>query len=40
MEEDDSGSGYSVEVCLALDGELDRSVTVMVSTTDGSAIGR
>ena len=39
MEDDESGNGLSVEVCLLFEGELERSVTVSVSTSDGSAIG-
>lgn len=39
MEEDESGNGFSLEVCLTLEGILDRSVTVAISTSDGSAIG-
>lgn len=39
MEDDDLGNGLSVAVCLVFEGELERGVTVSVSTSDGSAIG-
>lgn len=35
-EEDETSA---IEVCLVLQGELERSITVSVSTSDGSAIG-
>ncbi len=39
MEEDDTGSGMIVEVCIELIGELERTVDVYVSTSDGTALG-
>ena len=39
MEDDENGRALSVEVCLVLTGSLNRSVTVSLSTSDGTAIG-
>ena len=39
MEEDASGNGNTVMVCVDLIGELDREVTVVLTTMTGSAIG-
>lgn len=38
-EEDDSGEGYEVEVCINRSGELERSVAVYLTTASGSATG-
>ena len=38
-EEDDDGEGSEVEICINLTGELDRSVTVYLTTVNGSATG-
>ncbi len=40
-EEDASGEGYILEVCVELfSGELDREVVIRVEGQDGSAIGK
>ena len=39
MEEDASGNGNTVMVCVDLIGELDREVTVVFTTMSGSATG-
>ena len=39
MEEDASGNGNTVMVCVDLIGELDREVTVVLTTMSGSATG-
>ena len=39
MEEDASGNGNTVIVCVDLMGELDREVTVVLTTMSGSATG-
>ena len=39
MEEDASGNGNTVMVCVDLMGELDREVTVVLTTMSGSATG-
>ena len=39
MEEDASGNGNTVMVCVDLIGELDRKVTVVLTTMSGSATG-
>lgn len=39
MEEDASGNGNTVMVCVDLIGELDREVTVVLATISGSATG-
>ena len=39
MEEDASGNGNTVMVCVDLIGELDREVTVVLATMSGSATG-
>ena len=38
-EEDDSGSGSEVDVCICVTGELERAVVVSFTTRNGSAIG-
>ncbi len=39
-EENASGEGYILEVCVELFGELDREVTITLEDHDGSAIGK
>ena len=39
MEKDASGNGNTVMVCVDLIGELDREVTVVLTTMSGSATG-
>ena len=39
MEEDSSGNALILGIGLSLEGQIDRSVTVLISTLDGSAIG-
>ena len=39
IEDYENGTALSVEVCLVLTGSLNRSVTVSLSTSDGTAIG-
>lgn len=39
MEEDESGDGSVVEVCLVLTGGLQRRILVSISTMNGSAAG-
>ncbi len=40
-EEDASGEGYILEVCVELfSGELDREVVITLEDQDGSAIGK
>lgn len=38
-EEDATGNALILELSLSLEGQIDRSVTVLLSTSDGSAIG-
>lgn len=39
MEDDEFGNGRTFAVSLTLDGEIDRTVTVLLTTSSGSAIG-
>ena len=38
-EEDDSGSGSEVDVCICVTGELERAIVVSFTTKNGTAIG-
>ena len=37
--EDTEAGGSIAQVCVALNGEVDRTIRVFVSTSDGTAIG-